>query len=197
MSRTSRSSRVLAALFLAALSTSTLAADEEKPAATGTEKPGATATDPMAGWVPRTVKREAADRKEIMTLLRTMEDAWKRGDLDAAVALIDFPVLMVTDSSKDQAFGETWDRERWVKEMAPMYKPNPGMKVAHRATVFLVTDALTSASDESTMTMGPKKITSRSAMLLVRKDGKWRVKSMIEGGWGDAMASHERASGEK
>jgi hypothetical protein len=39
------------------------------------------------------------------------------------------------------------------------------------------------------MTMGKKSVTSRNTSILVRKDGKWLVKAMMEGGWGDMMAA--------
>jgi hypothetical protein len=181
--------RLAAALALLTLSLPALAAeDEPKPPAGG---------DPMAGWAPRKVAREAQDKKEIEALLKAMDDAGKKGDLDAAVALVDFPVLMVTDDSKGQARGETWTKEQWVKVMQPFFKPNPDMKMTHHHTIFLVTDSLATVDDQGTMTMGPKKIASRSSTLLIRKDGKWRVKSMIEGGWGDAMSAPQAADQEK
>lgn len=33
--------------------------------------------------------------------------------------------------------------------------------------------------------MGTKKVSGTSGLVLVRKGGEWKVKSMIEGGWGD------------
>ena len=46
---------------------------------------------------------------------RTGTAAARTGDLDAAAALIDFPVTMMTDDSKGQAKGEPWDREKWTR----------------------------------------------------------------------------------
>ena len=61
------------------------------------------------------------------------------------------------------------------------------MKVTHKPNVFLLSDSLATVDDVATMTQGGKSITSRNSMVLLRKDGKWRVKSMAEGGWGDMM----------
>ncbi|MFL5301690.1 MAG: hypothetical protein ACJ79R_15245 [Anaeromyxobacteraceae bacterium] len=143
--------------------------------------------DPMAGWKPRKVQNEAKDKKDIQALLRAFDAAGKKGDLDAAVALVDFPVLMVTDDSKGRAMAESWTKEKWTEVMKPFYKPMPDMKVEHRPTVFVMTDSLATVSDVATTTMGSRKVTSRSSLLLVRVDGSWRVKSMTEGGWGDMM----------
>jgi len=171
--------RILLALMLLVLASPALAQGDT------TATPSA--ADPMAGWKPPKVTKEQADKKEIMALFRKMEDAGKKGDLEAAAALIDFPVLMVTDDSEGEARSGSWTQEKWMQVMAPFYKPMPEMKVTHKPTIFMITDSLASVDDVSTMTMGKKNITSRSSMLLVRTGGEWRVKSMIEGGWGDAM----------
>jgi uncharacterized protein (TIGR02246 family) len=153
------------------------------------EKPAAQAEDPMGGWVPPKVKQEAKDKQEIGALVRAMEAAGKKGDLDAAAALVDFPVMMITDDSKGQAMGDPWTREQWVEVMRPFYEnPMKDMKITHKPTIFLLSDSLASVDDVSTMTMGKKSVTSRNSMLLVRRDGEWKVKAMAEGGWGDMMA---------
>jgi uncharacterized protein (TIGR02246 family) len=160
------------------------------------EKAAAPSEDPMAGWVPPKVKNEAKDKQEIQALFKAMDTAGKRGDLEAAAALVDFPVLMVTDDSKGEAMGEPWDRERWTEVMKPFYeKPMKDMKVTHKPTIFLLSDSLASVDDVSTMSMGGKTVTSRNSMLVIRRDGKWLVKAMAEGGWGDMMAAGAQAQG--
>jgi hypothetical protein len=61
--------------------------------------------------------------------------------------------------------------------------------VRHKPVVFLASDSLATLNDTVTMTMGKKSMTSRNTTILVRKDGKWLVKAMMEGGWGDMMAA--------
>lgn len=150
--------------------------------------------DPMAGWVPRKVTREQQDKKEILAVCKAMHAAAQSGDLDAAVALVDFPVLMVTDDSKGEATSDSWTREKWMEVMAPFYKPMPGVKVTEKPTIFVLTDSLASLDNQWTMTAGNKKTTGRSSMILVRKAGEWRVKSMVEGGWGDMMKEKPAAA---
>jgi hypothetical protein len=142
--------------------------------------------DPMAGWKPPKVKAAEKDRKEIHALFMKLEEAGKKGDLEAAAALVDFPVLMVTDDHKGEASADLWTRERWMEVMKPFYaKPMHEMKTTHKPTVFLATDSLAQASDEWTMTMGNKSMSGRSSTTLIRKGGEWRIKAMMEGGWGD------------
>jgi hypothetical protein len=156
------------------------------------ETTGAPPSDPMAAWVPRKVTNEAKSKKEIAALFQKMDAAGKKGDLDAAVALVDFPVLMATDDSKGEAKAEPWDREKWTDVMRPFYEhPMADVKVTHKPTIFLMSDSLATVDDVCTMTKGGKTVTMRNSTLLVRKEGEWRVKAMAEPGWGDMMAKHE------
>jgi uncharacterized protein (TIGR02246 family) len=155
----------------------------------GAETNAGKAENPMAGWVPPKVKNEAKDKQEIQALLKSMESAGKSGDLEAAAALVDFPVTMMTDDSKGEGKGEAWSREKWTEVMRPFYaNPMKDLKVTHKPIVFMMSDSLASVDDVATMTHGGKSTTSRSSMLVIRTDGKWRVKAMAEGGWGDMMA---------
>jgi uncharacterized protein (TIGR02246 family) len=164
----------------------TLALPQQKDAA-------APSGDPMAGWSPPKVKSEAKDKQEIQALLQAMDAAGKKGDLDAAAALVDFPVTMITDDSKGQGSGVAWSREQWAQVMKPFYEqPMKDAKVTHKPTVFLVSDSLASVDDVVTMVQGGKTITTRTSMFLVRVDGKWRAKVMAEGGWGDMMAQGQQ-----
>lgn len=164
------------------------------------EKKAVPSDDPMAGWIPPKVRNEAKDKQEIQALFRAMEAAGKKGDLDAAIALVDFPVMMMTDDTKGDAMGEPWSRERWIQVMKPFYdKPMKDTKVTHKPTIFLLSDSLASVDDVCTMTTGGRTLTTHNSMFVIRRDGKWLVKAMAEGGWGDMMAagSQGTASGEQ
>jgi len=143
--------------------------------------------DPMAGWAPPVVKNEKKDRQEIEALLKKMEAASAKGDIDAAMALIDFPVLMVTDDAKGEAGGETWTQAQWSEVMKPFYaKPAPpGSQTQGKRTFVLISDSLALVGAGWTMKMGPKKVSGTSGLILVRKGGAWKAKAMVEGGWGD------------
>jgi uncharacterized protein (TIGR02246 family) len=177
-------------LVVLALVPSLAAAQQGEPATSDK-----TSDNPMARWVPPKVKNEAKNKQEIQALFKSMEAAGKKGDVDAAAALVDFPVTMITDDSKGQGMGEAWSREKWVETMKPFYaKPMKDVKVTHKPTVFLLSDSLATVTDVWTMDHGGKSITSRSSTLLIRRDGQWRVKAMAEGGWGD-MATPQTAAG--
>jgi len=160
------------------------------PAVAAETAAGNASENPMAAWKPPRVTREAQDKKEIGALWKTMQAAEKAGDLTAAADLVDFPVLMMTDNSKGDGMGEAWNREKWTQVMEPFYKrPHPDMNATHKTSIFLMSDALASVDDVCTMKMSGKTMTVRNSTLLVKKNGKWLVKAMAEGGWGDMVAS--------
>ena len=169
------------------------------PATPATPEPGASPAtqeqgDPMAGWTPRKVTpaQEKQGRQQILAVLKKMEQASQKGDLEAAAALVDFPVLMLTDTKAGEGVGGPWSEEQWRKVMEPFYaKPMKDMKVTHAPKVFFLTEALATVEDSWTMTMGKKKVTGRSAMLVMRKGGDWKVKALVEGGWGDMPGGME------
>lgn len=147
------------------------------------------ASDPMAAWRPPkklTPADEKKARQQIQGLFKTMEQAGQKGEIETAAGLVDFPVLMLTDTKEGDAVGDSWDEQQWREVMEPFYaQPMKGMRVTHNPKVFLVTEALASVDDDWSMTMGKKKTAGRSSMLLVKKDGEWKIKAMVEGGWGD------------
>ena len=163
----------------------------QEKSSTGTPS-GASSDNPMAGWVPRKVTNEQATRKEIQAFFKAMDQASRKGDMQTALSLVDFPVLMVTDSSKGEVSAGEFSMEQYQEMMAPFFeKPMPKeMHPTHKPTIFVLTDSLATVVDDWTMTMGGKKVSGKSAMHLVKVDGKWRAKTMVEGGWGDMMG-HE------
>lgn len=149
-------------------------------------KPGS--EDPMAGWSPRKVTpaQEKQATQQIHQLLKKLEQAGEKGELDAAVALVDFPVMMLTDNKAGDGVGEPWNEEQWKNVMTPFYaNPPKGMRTTHSPKLFFVSDTLASVDDTWTMTMGKKKTSGRSSMLVMRKGGEWKIKAMVESGWGD------------
>jgi hypothetical protein len=141
----------------------------------------------LASRVPRDPKNEATAKKEIQELFLGFDDAGERGDAVAAAALLDFPLLVATDGAKGDAVGETWTREKWLATMAPVYDvPLKKAQITHKAQVFLVSDSLATVNLQTTVTKGGKSKVERSAAIVVRRDGEWRIKARVESGWLDA-----------
>ncbi len=143
--------------------------------------------DAAAGWKPRHVSAKP-DKKGVEAMYKAMEDAMKAQNLEACAALIDFPVMMMTDTVAGVPSTVMWDKATWVatmtKSMADMPKD---MKLGKKTKITFMTDSLAFVEEDNDMTMGKAKDKWISGALVELKDGKWMAKGMIEGGWGDLM----------
>jgi hypothetical protein len=48
--------------------------------------------------------------------------------------------------------------------------------------------------DDWVLTIGKQKVSGRSTELLVKRGGKWMVKTMVEAGWGDMEKAKQDAA---
>jgi hypothetical protein len=150
---------------------------------------GANAMPDMTKMGPgtRKLQHEAEDKKAIAAMMDANMATMEKGDVEAAANLVDFPVLMTTDSpTTGEASSVALTRDQWVAMMKPFMQPTPkDMKFSVKNNITMLTDSLGQVVSDCSMTMGKMKMKWKSADLVVLKNGKWLVKSMTEGGWGD------------
>lgn len=138
---------------------------------------------------------EGQTKKEIENTFKKMEEAEKAGNTDAMFAAVDFPVFMVTDDLKGVPEAKAFNREEYVAMMKPMMENMPkDMKMTHKRQITVLSDSLANVVDDFSMTMGKQKVTGKNVMLLVKRDGQWKAKSMVEAGWG-GMSPPQGAGG--
>ncbi|WP_309889978.1 hypothetical protein [Archangium sp.] len=168
---------------------------DQKPAAAPAASAQAPAMDLMAmGPGARKVTNEKQTKKEVTEFFKQQEEFAKKGDFESAMASYDFPVYMATDDLKGVPETKEYSREEYVAMMKPYYENMPKeLKITHKPTITVLSDSLVMATDDFTMTLGKQKVTGKNASLLVKRDGKWKWKSMIEAGYGGMPA--EGASG--
>ncbi len=141
----------------------------------------------LSGWVARRIADEKKARQEIEVMLENIHKAYRDGDIAEAAFWMDFPVQMVTDDWKGEVLTAEWDRETWLDRMAPLFaNPVHEMQRTHRPNIFVISDSLANVDDQQTVHMGKSTVTIRSSSLVIRKDGQWRMKSVVESGWGDS-----------
>jgi SnoaL-like domain len=162
------------------------AAPAAAPAQGGAAAQGAPPMDmTKMGPMARKPTNEKATKKEIEDFFKKAEEAGKKGDMEAMTSMIDFPVFMATDDLKGVPEAKMYGREEYVAMMKPMYENMPkDMKTTHKPTITVLSDSLANVTDDFTMTMGKQKITGKNASLLVKRDGQWKWKSMVEAGYG-------------
>jgi hypothetical protein len=141
------------------------------------------------GPAARKPKNEAATRKEIAAFLAEEEKLYAAKNWDGLLSRIDFPVTMITDDSAGKVSSRAATKEQYVAEMKPFWESMPAnTKVKHRPTITVYSDSLASVVDDFQMTMGKNKVSGRNTMTLVKVDGAWKTKVMVEAGWGDMAA---------
>lgn len=166
---------------------------EQKPAATSAQAPGMDMSSMGPG--ARKPTNEKQTKKEVQEFFKRQEELAKKGDFEAIVATHDFPLYMATDDLKGVPEGREYSREEYVAMMKPMYESMPqDMKMTHKPTITVLSDSLVNVTDDFTMTMGKQKVTGKNAALLVKRDGEWKWKAMIEAGYG-GMSAPQGASG--
>ncbi len=165
---------------------------EQKPATTAAQAPAMDLT--AMGPGARKPTNEKQTKKEVEAFFKQQEEYGKTGNFEAAMATYDFPVYMATDDLKGVPETKEYSREEYAAMMKPFYETMPkDLKVTHKPTVTVLSDSLVMATDEFTMTLGKQKVTGKNAALLVKRDGQWKWKSLIEAGYGGMPA--EGASG--
>lgn len=128
---------------------------------------------------------EKATKKEIEDFFKKQEEAMKKNDMEAATSAVDFPIYMATDDMKGMPEAKEYGREQYIAMMKPFHDSMPkDMKVTHKPTITVLSDSLANVTDDFTMMMGKQKMSGRNAGLLVKRDGQWKWKVMVEAGWG-------------
>jgi hypothetical protein len=145
------------------------------------------------GWTPRKVTKE--DKKGVEMTLDSMHKGFQEGNLQTVMSNVDFPVLMVTDDKAGTPMSMMVDASGWEKMMSQNMKAmaedkelaalmNKMPKPKH--DIVFLTDSLAMVTTKHQSPLGKGKIETRSGTLMVNKGGKWMVKTMVEGGWGDS-----------
>ena len=137
------------------------------------------------GPASRKPTNEAATKKEIDAFFKEVDALNKAKNFEGSLELIDFPVLMVTDSASGAVEANSTTREQYAQMMKPMWDLMPAdYKLAHKFTVTVLSDSLVNVVDDFTETANKKTSKGRNQELLVKVNGKWKLKVMTEAGWG-------------
>jgi hypothetical protein len=61
----------------------------------------------------------------------------------------------------------------------------PKVQVQHERRFVFITEHLAVNLENNTVDVAGETLSFRSAHLVVKRNGQWRVKCVVEGGWGD------------
>lgn len=140
-----------------------------------------------AGPMTRLPKNAQDDHKQLDEFFKSWAAASQKGDVETMASMVDFPVMMMTDNSKGVFSESNMSRDQWMAVMKPGMDPAKmkDVKMSHSGKCFLLSDDLASCEAVAGFQMGKMKGQFNTQSIMVRKDGKWMMKSMMESGWGD------------
>jgi hypothetical protein len=120
-------------------------------------------------------------------------DAYVRnGDTQAMAEAALFPITVITNDSAGNCVSQEWDHETFVQAMSTTAEGTDlsDAEIANRREpVFLDRDLAVVVTD-STVTAGGRAQHMRYVDIMVKQDGGWRFKSMIQAGWGGMLREH-------
>lgn len=100
-----------------------------------------------------------------------------RKDVEGMADLSLFPINAVTDGS-----AESWDRERFLRDMGAALGDGDVRMESVRTPVFL-NENLVFVVTDAKITTGDFEQVVRYGDLLVKTDGRWLFQTMAQGGW--------------
>ena len=170
-------------LFAAVFSFGSVALAEETPAPA--EAPiDLTKQGPLTRLPPK-----KADTKGIDALYKGFADAHKAADVNAAAAMVDFPMFWQTDDATGAHKAEMLDKDTWVKEMASWFTTLPKeTKFTMKRKIAWHSADFATVTEDNSIKMGKTKGKWTSVSTVIKKDGKWMFKTMSEAGWATPAA---------
>lgn len=128
---------------------------------------------------------EAAVKKEIQDFFKKDAELMAKGDFNAMVEQVSFPVYMLTDDAKGAIESKEYSKEQYVEMMKPFYEGMPkDAKLTHKPNITVLSDNLAVVVDDFTMTIGKQKHSGKNTSLMAKVDGAWKMRGGIEAGWG-------------
>lgn len=170
----------LAAVLIAPVLAQDMPAAPEAPATLDKKNP----LKAMGGWMPQAVK--SPDVKGVRAFI---DQAYRTEDPEAEANLASFPVMMVTTDKDGVPATMTAGRAEYLKMMQmPEVAREAAKLVKHgRAQLTWITDTLVFVRTPMHVRSGGKTWRWHSGSLLIREKDGWKVKAMVEGGYGAMM----------
>jgi len=171
---------------------SAIAFAADKPAAPPAAPMGDKPMGMMEGWTPRKVTKE--DKKGVTDAMEAMHKSMMSGNMDEAMAHMDFPIFMMTDDKDGNVMTNMADAASWKKTMEPgmkamMENKEMAAQMAKmpkpKSDIFFLTDTMAVVTSKMQMPMGKEKMDVHNSTLMIQKNGTWMMKGEMEGGWGD------------
>jgi hypothetical protein len=126
------------------------------------------------------------DHEGLEKLYRDRDEAHKRGDWELLRTTVDFPMVMSTDSTDGGAETYTCGEDEFRERAGNAMRLVPRSPVQHQRRFIFLSDHLVLNLEENHVKVGDEVLNFKASHVVIRKDGKWKVKMVVEGGWAAA-----------
>jgi hypothetical protein len=126
------------------------------------------------------------DHEGLEKLYRDRDEAHKRGDWELLRMTVDFPTTIVSDSADGEAIAYSFEEAEFRERAANAMRLVPRAPVDHNRRFIFLSDHLAINLEENSVKVGEETLRFKAAHLVIRKDGRWKVKTVVEGGWAKA-----------
>lgn len=127
-----------------------------------------------------------ADVDGVMEWFKKCDSLVASHDVGALVTQAHFPITVITDDSQGECVTQHWDEDAFRASLENN-ESNPSTTIENSRQPIFLNQNLAVVVTESTVTTGDNVQRMRYADVLVKKNGEWKFKSMIQAGWGDML----------
>lgn len=132
---------------------------------------------------------------EITAWFQRYDALTQKGDLEGMASEASFPLTVISDDSQGNGVSQTWTRADFIRVMNDVTAHTPkDLKFDTTRTALMLNENLAVVMTEWRMDDESTPMTTKYADVLVKENGAWKFKTMVQGGWGDALkpaAAHE------
>lgn len=125
------------------------------------------------------------DTAALEALYKRRDDAHKLRNWEMLRDTIDFPVWMVSDTSEHEAVTWLGDESKLLEVQGNIMRAVPRTPVEHQRRFIFLTSGLALNLESNWVMVGAERLEFKAAHVLVKRGGQWKVKSVVEGGWGN------------
>lgn len=127
-------------------------------------------------------------KAEIAEWFKKYDELIKKMDIEAMANQAAFPITVISDEQNGNGISRQWNREDFVKAMTnAMSNTHKDIKYNTVRTPLVINEHLVVVLTEWNMKADKKTTKSKYADILVKEDGVWKFKTMVQAGWGEFL----------
>ncbi|HEX6416111.1 MAG TPA: hypothetical protein VFZ62_01160 [Candidatus Saccharimonadales bacterium] len=135
-------------------------------------------------FVPNT-----SDIESLMAWFKNYDALAANNNVDAMIKEAHLPITVITDDSNGECVTQQWD-ESAFRASIEGNTSNPNTKIKNDRRPFFLSRNLAVVITEATVTNGEDVQYMRYVDVLVKSNGEWKFKSMMQAGWGDMLKEY-------